>query len=201
MEKKSVCTKCEYTGKPYTNSNGTFYYFNTEFENGDKGSVGSKEEKPPFEVGKETPYEITEEQKKDGTGTYKKIKKVQPQNKGYKKEDPKIKLRSMSISYANRFVLGDIIPRPKTEEDLNNESNENWALFQTTVQKYIKDFFSKMNASCMTYGYDNADVISVALSNAIEARLKGKIRRDMIWVYYNTLLESLLVKQEQQPQA
>ena len=50
--------------KEYKNDKGTFYYFQIEMENGDKGSIGSKDSSPSFlSVGSELSYEFTETDK------------------------------------------------------------------------------------------------------------------------------------------
>jgi len=52
------------TPKEYVNDKGTFYYFQIEMDNGDKGSIGSKDSSPSFlSVGAELSYEFTETDK------------------------------------------------------------------------------------------------------------------------------------------
>lgn len=202
MEKKSVCKSCT-AGKPYPNKQGAagemLYPWNVSFENGDDGQRSTKSDQPPYIVGQEYPYELVIGTWPDGKE--KRTIKAVNNNPKFKKQDPTLKLKGYAISYANRFVLSEIIPRPKDEKALMEENSEDWNKFRETVQKYIKDFYKQMKASLDLYGADNADVIGVALSNAIDARINKKIRRDYIWVYYNTLLEAILVKPEPAPQA
>jgi len=193
MEKKSVCKSCKSTGEPYQSEHGLLYSWNVEFDNGDKGLCNTKKNEPPFEVTKECDYDISEIQKKNGTGTYFKIKKAE--KKEFKAADPTVKLKSMSLSYANRFVLQDVVPRPK---DLDGESTEEWNKFLTVVSKYAQSFYKEMKFDLDKYGAKFSDVIGVAMSNAIDARIQGKIKRDMLFIYYRNLLSSLLTEPQAQ---
>lgn len=65
--------------KEWKGDKGTFYFFDIELENGDKGNIGSKDQSPSFlKVGESLDYELKETDKGN------KIKRVsqQPFNKG-----------------------------------------------------------------------------------------------------------------------
>lgn len=200
MEKKSVL-KSITAGKEYPNRFNPaemMYPWNLEWENGDKGQINTKKNEAPYVVGQEYPYDITEGAWPDGTKKFV-IKKVDPNNKQFKKADPTIKLRTFAISYANRFVTQDIIPRP-AEDKLQEESNEDWNKFLTILSSYSKLFYKEMLFDLNLYGGQYADVIGVAMSNAIDARLHKKIRKDMIFPFYRNLLEAVLDKPQQTEQ-
>ena len=186
MEKKSVCKSCVSTGKPFTNEHGTFYSFNVEFENGDKGLCSTKKDEPPYVVGKDEEYDIQAIPKKDGSGTYNKIKKVQ-QNKSYSnKKDPIVTLKSFSCSYATRLVLAGIISRPDGIDGMDK--------FKNAVSNSAKSFFKEMMIECTNYGIDNADVVSTCMSKAIDVCVEKIIPKEEIYAYFRNLLSAVLVK-------
>lgn len=81
MEKKSKCTKCEFN-REKESQHGMIYYFNVEFENGDKGSYGAKDkDDPKFKVGEESEYDITE--KDFGGAIFYNIKPIYKNNGGF----------------------------------------------------------------------------------------------------------------------
>jgi predicted RNA-binding protein Jag len=164
------------------------------FENNDKGLCNTKKNEAPFKIGEDCEYDITENTAKNGTSKWFKIKKVDKMQQGKKNFDPTVKIKSFAVSYANRFVLQDLVPRP-TGDKLENETSEEWNKFLSIISKYAKSFYKEMKFDMDAYGFSNADIIGVALSNAIDARLQGKIRRDMLFPYYRNLLDSVLVKQ------
>jgi hypothetical protein len=188
MEKKSICKSCVSTGKPFTNEHGTFYSFNVEFENGDKGLCSSKKDEAPYTVGKDEDYDIQAVPKKDGSGTYNKIKKVQ-QNKpfGFKK-DPTIALKSYACSYATRLALAGIIKKP--------EGADGFDKFKTAIANSTKSFYKEMTAECTNYGMDNADIVGTCMSKAIDVCVEGIIPKEEIYSYYRNLLSAVLVKQQ-----
>lgn len=52
------------TPKEWSNTNGTFYYFQIELENGDRGSIGSKDNPPSWlKVGETLEYDLKETDK------------------------------------------------------------------------------------------------------------------------------------------
>ena len=61
MAKKGKITKVG-DFKEYKGQNGTVYYTNIEFDNGDKGNIGVKDKAKIF-VGKELDYSITQDDK------------------------------------------------------------------------------------------------------------------------------------------
>jgi hypothetical protein len=194
MEKKSILKTIK-AENPYEYQGVKNYPWSVQFENGDTGKITTRKETPPYEVGKEYPYDISEQTDKNGN-KWNKIKRVDLNQGGFKKADPTIKLRSFAISYANRFVIQDIVPRPDSEDKLINESSEDWNKFLSVISKYSAQFYKEMLHDCTVYGFQYADVIGTSLSNAIEARISKKIRKDMIFPYYRNLLDSVLKKQE-----
>lgn len=190
MEKKSVCKSCKSTGEPYQSEHGLLYSWNVEFDNGDKGLCNTKKNEPPFEVTKECEYDITEIAKKNGNGTYFKIKKSE--KKEFRRKDPTIALKSYACSYATRLVEHDVIkPAGNTPEDM--------AKFESAVANSAKSFYKEMSIECNNYGIDNADVIGTCMSKALDVFIKGIIPKERIYFYYRNLLSAVLVKQ--QPQA
>lgn len=107
-------SKLKYVSSPkeFTNDKGTFYYFQIELENGDKGSIGSKDQSPSFlKVGESLDYELKETDKGN------KIKRVsqQPFNKvgGYKPDSVGITVgaclnNAMSLVAAGKIESKDV---------------------------------------------------------------------------------------------
>lgn len=198
MEKKAVCKSCISDLKPYQGQYGTQYTWNSVFENGDKGMTKTNTTNAPFEVGKECEYDIEEIPNKAGTGTYFKIKKVS-QNKMKKDFDPTVKLRSFSVSYASRYVMHDMFGE-RNEKEIKEEDTESYTKFLSKVKAHSSSFFKLMQDGMNVYGVKYADVYGTSLSNAIEAYLEGKIRKDQLTLFYWALLDSVLVKPQTQPQ-
>lgn len=74
-EGKSKVLKRKSTGAPFQGQNGMLYSFNVEFEDGTMGLYSSNQENPnSFIEGSVCEYTAEELQKKNGQGTYTKIK-------------------------------------------------------------------------------------------------------------------------------
>jgi hypothetical protein len=101
--KKSKVTAIAEKVSQFAGPNGTIYYHEISFENGDKGRYGSKTEKcEKFTVGQEADYTI--ETKVNGNYTNHIIKPVQVQNGpggGFKQpKNEKLIVAQSSIGYA-----------------------------------------------------------------------------------------------------
>lgn len=101
MEKTSKIIKCEFKNEWANPKGGSIFYHNIEFENGDKGSIGTKSKMPDkLNVGSELTYTIEGD----------KIKAVQQQNfkgGGFKQEPFEHKAAAYAMSYAKDLVVAD----------------------------------------------------------------------------------------------
>jgi hypothetical protein len=104
MEKKAKITRVTFKNE-WTGNGNTVYYHDIELDNGDKGSIGSKEKMPArLNPGQELTYTID-----NG-----KIKAVQAAagaggfNGGGKKgPDPKVQIVGFAMSYAKDLIIAD----------------------------------------------------------------------------------------------
>jgi hypothetical protein len=107
--KKAKITKLTFT-KEWGNGNNVTYYHDIELDNGDKGSIGSKEKLPTkLNPGNELTYTIE-------SGQYgNRIKDAGAQNSGagfsggVKKSDPKLQHAAFAMSYTKDLVVADKI--------------------------------------------------------------------------------------------
>lgn len=122
--KKSTPTKIAFKNT-WNGPNGAVHYYSIEFENGDKGSFGSKKEpQTKFAEGTETEY--TREEKKNGEFMDVKIDKPAPANNGggFKKPfDPeadkvrqKLIVRQSSLSNAVTLGVANGLSIAKSED-------------------------------------------------------------------------------------
>lgn len=113
MEKTAKITRTIFKNEWANPKGGSVYYHDIELDNGDKGSIGSKEKEPEkLNPGKEITYTI------DGN----KIKAVVPQNGGgnFPKKAP-ANNSSFALAYAKDVVIGswcEQSPKKLTSEDL-----------------------------------------------------------------------------------
>lgn len=103
MEKKAKITRTVFKNKWEGNGN-TVYYHDIELDNGDKGSIGAKEQMPSkLNPGQELTYTI------DGN----KIKAVNtPSGGGFagggkKGPDPKVQIVGFAMSYTKDLIVAD----------------------------------------------------------------------------------------------
>ena len=90
----------------YNNTHGTFYYFQIELENGDKGSIGSKSQSPEWlKEGLDLTYEI-----QDGN----RIKRVQEKKQGYKPDTLGIAI-GQGLNLAVEMYVNDKIDKDGIE--------------------------------------------------------------------------------------
>jgi hypothetical protein len=123
--KKGIVTNATYKNS-YDGNNGTVYYHTIEFDNGDKGSYGSKsQDQNKFVVGKETDYEWV----KDDKG-YIKIKPVQQGGgggfRGAAPANPKAENARAALNTAALLIVGGKAPEDKQTGkpmSLNNLAN------------------------------------------------------------------------------
>jgi hypothetical protein len=194
MEKKSIC-KSITAGKEYDNKfspGEKIHPWNIVWENGDEGQRGTKTNEPPYVVGKEYSYECVEGVWPDGK---KKLSFKAVDTKGFKKQDPKLKLRPYALKYATRMVTGGVIERPT---DVENESAEDFNKFTERVQKSAKLYYKLMMDDSFKYGDDNVDAIGTAMSQAIDLVVEKKIDKNKMLIFYTRLIESILVVKQPQ---
>lgn len=105
MEKKAKITRTVFKNE-WAGPNGTVYYHDIELDNGDKGSVGSKDKMPAkLNPGQELTYTI------DGN----KIKAVNATQGftggggGKKGPDPKVQIVGFAMAYTKDLVVADKI--------------------------------------------------------------------------------------------
>lgn len=104
MEKKAKITRTTFKNE-WTGNGNTVYYHDIELDNGDKGSIGSKEKMPSkLNPGNELTYTID-------AG---KIKAAQPANGGggfagggKKGPDPKVQIVGFAMSYTKDLIVAD----------------------------------------------------------------------------------------------
>jgi hypothetical protein len=102
MEKKAKITRTTFKNE-WSGPNGTVYYHDVELDNGDKGSIGSKEKMPvKLNPGNELTYTI------DGN----KIKAVNAPGAGggfagggKKGPDPKVQIVGFAMSYTKDLIV------------------------------------------------------------------------------------------------
>lgn len=100
MEKKAKITRTTFKNE-WTGNGNTVYYHDIELDNGDKGSIGSKEKMPArLNPGQELTYTID-----NG-----KIKAVAPAGGGFtgggkKGPDPKVQLTAFAMSYTKDLIV------------------------------------------------------------------------------------------------
>jgi len=104
MEKKAKITRTVFKNE-WAGTNGTVYYHDIELDNGDKGSIGSKEKMPTkLNPGTELTYTI------EGN----KIKAVsapvgggfQGGGGGKRGPDPKVQIVGFAMSYTKDLIIG-----------------------------------------------------------------------------------------------
>ncbi len=126
MEKKARVTKVTKFDKVDNYGNTSFAI---EFENGDKGYYSTKSpDKIPFIAGNVADYLLETLQKKDGSGTYNKIKipGEQPQGGGFQRkqqQDPKIQFISFAASYTKDLVVAGKFGMQDFEKEFNRIYN------------------------------------------------------------------------------
>jgi len=126
MEKKAKVTKLTKFDKVDNYGNTSFAI---EFENGDKGYYSTKyPEKIPFIVGNVADYLLETLTKKDGSGTYNKIKvpgEAQTQGgfAGKPKVDPKTQIIGFSMSYTKDLIVAGKVPMTDLEKEFNRIYN------------------------------------------------------------------------------
>lgn len=106
--KKAKITRTIFKSE-WNGPNGQVYYHDIELDNGDKGSIGSKEKMPAkLNPGSELNYTIENN----------KIKAVSPPNAsggngfsggGRKGPDPKVQIVGFAMSYTKDLIIGDKI--------------------------------------------------------------------------------------------
>lgn len=103
MEKKAKITRTVFKNE-WTGPNGAVYYHDIELDNGDKGSIGSKEKMPAkLNPGSELTYTI------DGN----KIKAVNAPaggggfQGGRKGPDPKVQIVGFAMAYCKDLIVAD----------------------------------------------------------------------------------------------
>lgn len=101
MEKKAKITRTVFKNE-WKGQNGSVFYHDIELDNGDKGSIGAKEQMPAkLNPGQELTYTID-----NG-----KIKAVAPANNfgggGRKGPDPKTQMIAFAMSYTKDLVVAD----------------------------------------------------------------------------------------------
>lgn len=106
MEKKAKITRTVFKNE-WAGPNGNVYYHDIELDNGDKGSIGSKEKMPAkLNPGQDLTYTI----EGDARGGFK-IKAVNPSGagggfgSGKKGPDPKVQIVSFAMSYTKDLVV------------------------------------------------------------------------------------------------
>jgi hypothetical protein len=111
MEKKAKITRTVFKNK-WTGGKEPVFYHDIELDNGDKGSIGAKEEMPSkLSPGQELTYTI--EPDTFGKGGFK-IKAVQAngfQGGGFSKKgpDPKVQIIGFAMAYTKDLVVADKI--------------------------------------------------------------------------------------------
>ena len=112
MEKTAKITKVEFT-KEYEGQHGKIFYHKLELDNGDKGSIGTKEKLPEkIAKGVEITYEVQESENGN------KIKIVQ--KKDFMKRTPASNA-SFALAYAKDVVIGswsEKSPKALVSDDL-----------------------------------------------------------------------------------
>jgi hypothetical protein len=104
MEKTAKITRTTFKSEWAGNGNTVFYH-DIELDNGDKGSIGTKEKMPPrLNPGQELTYTI------EGT----KIKAVNKQQGGFsgggkKGPDPKVQIAGFAMAYTKDLIVADKI--------------------------------------------------------------------------------------------
>lgn len=113
MEKKAKVTKITKFDKVDSYGNTSF---SIEFDNGDKGYYSTKyPERITFIIGNVADYILETLTKKDGSGTYNKIKlpgEDKQQGGGFQKKviDPKVQLAGYAASYTKDLIVGGKAP-------------------------------------------------------------------------------------------
>lgn len=106
MEKKAKITRTTFKNE-WTGGGNTVYYHDIELDNGDKGSIGSKEKMPSrLNPGQELTYTI--EHSSNGN----KIKAVNTApafggGGGKKGPDPKVQIVGFAMSYTKDLIVAD----------------------------------------------------------------------------------------------
>jgi len=120
MEKTSKITRTVFKTE-WKGQNGSVFYHDVEFENGDKGSIGTKEQEPAkLNPGQELTYTLEPNDK----GGLPKIKPVQAKG-GYSggggkpQQDPKVQMISFSMSYAKDLIVGGKVDIKDLEKTFN----------------------------------------------------------------------------------
>lgn len=115
MEKKAKITRTTFKNE-WSGPNGMVYYHTIELDNGDKGSIGSKEKMPAkLNPGSELTYTI------DGD----KIKAVNSQQGGgfgggfAKKADPKVQIIGFAMSYTKDLIVAGKVQMTELEKEFN----------------------------------------------------------------------------------
>lgn len=114
MEKTAKITRTTFKQK-WTGGGNTVFYHDIELDNGDKGSIGAKEEMPSkLNPGSTLTYTI------DGN----KIKAVQsaPTNNfsgGKKAPDPKVQIIGFAMSYTKDLIVGGKVGIQDLEKEFN----------------------------------------------------------------------------------
>lgn len=121
MEKKAKITRAVFKNE-WAGQNGTVYYHDVEMDNGDKGSIGSKEKMPAkLNPGQELTYTI----EPDPRGGFK-IKAVNaPAGGGFKGSprpqiDPRVQMISFAMAYTKDLVVAGKIPIEGIEKQFSN---------------------------------------------------------------------------------
>src|SRR5688500_1761151 len=124
MEKKAKITRAVFKSE-WAGPNGNVYYHDVELDNGDKGSIGSKEKMPSkLNPGQELTYTI----EPDARGGFK-IKAVNTQGGGgftgggKKGPDPKVQIVGFAMSYTKDLIIGgkvEIKQLPETFERIHS---------------------------------------------------------------------------------
>lgn len=124
MEKKAKITRTVFKSE-WAGPNGNVYYHDIELDNGDKGSIGSKEKMPTkLNPGSELTYTI----EADARGGFK-IKAMNPNaggggfTGGGKRPDPKVQIVGFAMSYTKDLIIGgkvDIGKLPETFERIHS---------------------------------------------------------------------------------
>lgn len=119
MEKKAKITRTVFKNE-WAGPNGSVYYHDIELDNGDKGSIGSKEKMPvKLNPGSELTYTIDNGKIKavnapSGGGSF--------SGSGKKGPDPKVQIVGFAMSYSKDLVIAgkvDIKQLPETFERIH----------------------------------------------------------------------------------
>ena len=187
MAKTAKCTKCTFKKERQQQVGGatkTFYDWDVEFDNGDKGICGTMTKDAPFQIGASCEYEIEEKSGVSGNGTAWSFNKIsrpkQPFGGGQKRDDSKERIKAHAIRCASIMYTNNSMS--VSEEEVKNGIPNGTNSFTKTVNWLD----STMQASLAQYGSTNVFVIMEAMNLAVECR-KTLETKDMVAIYQSVL--------------